>query len=320
MLHHDLQSLRIFLTACEMRSMSRAAEHLNLALSAASRRVSILEQEVGTPLIVRRSHGIEPTAAGVTVMNYARDVLRLGDKLRISLDEHRLGVRGYVRVSASSSVLVQRLARDLSVFVRDNPEIRLDLQEQPSELTMAAVLNKKVDIGIIVRDAPVEGLRVIDYSGDRLAVALPKSHPLAQRASLKFVDILDEDLVALEGGTATNRLLSSRASAASRPMKVRVQVRSFEVMCLLIREGLGIGILPELAAKPLTQALDIRVVKLDEVWAWRDYAICVRASETLEAPDSRLIDFLTASAARDITAPVAADRQGRRGRRRKLRT
>src|SRR6185503_3145897 len=270
MLHHDLQSLRIFLTACEMRSMSRAAEHLNLALSAASRRVSILEQEVGAPLIVRRSHGIEPTAAGVTVMNYARDVLRLGEKLRISLDEHRLGVRGYVRVSASSSVLVQRLARDLSVFVRDNPEIRLDLQEQPSELTMAAVLNKKVDIGIIVRDAPVEGLRVIDYSGDTLAVALPKSHPLAQRASLKFVDILDEDLVALEGGTATNRLLSSRASAASRPMKVRVQVRSFEVMCLLIREGLGIGILPELAAKPLTQALDIRVVKLDEVWAWRD--------------------------------------------------
>src|SRR3569833_1830908 len=110
---------------------------------------------------------------------------------------------------------------------------------------MAAVLNKKVDIGINDHDAPVEGLRVFVFSGVCLAVALPKSHPLAQRASLKFVDILDEDLVALEGGTAINRLLSSRASAASRPMKVRVQVRSFEVMCLLIREGLGLGFLPE---------------------------------------------------------------------------
>ena len=314
MLHHDLQSLRIFLTACEMRSMSKAAEHLNLALSAASRRVSILEQEVGAPLIVRRSHGIEPTAAGVTVMNYARDVLRLGEKLRISLDEHRLGVRGYVRVSASSSVLVQRLARDLSVFVRDNPEIRLDLQEQPSELTMAAVLNKKVDIGIIVRDAPAEGLRVIDYSGDRLAIALPKSHPLSRRPSLKFVDILDSEMVALESGTATHRLLSSRAAAAGRAMKVRVQVRSFEVMCLLINQGLGVGILPELAAKPLTRALDIRTVKLDESWAWRDYAICVRAFENLEAPDSRLIDFLTASAAKDF-AETASSRDGRPERR-----
>ena len=89
---------------------------------------------------------------------------------------HRLGVRGYVRVSASSSVLVQRLARDLSVFVRDNPEVRLALQEQPSELTMAAVLNKKVDIGIIVRDSPADGLRVIDYSGDRLAIAAVYFH------------------------------------------------------------------------------------------------------------------------------------------------
>jgi DNA-binding transcriptional LysR family regulator len=113
-------------------------------------------------------------------MNYARDVLRLGEKLRISLDEHRLGVRGYVRVSASSSVLVQRLARDLSVFVRDNPEIRLDLQEQPSKLTMAAALNKKVDIGIIVRDSPADGLRVIDYSGDRLAITARSGPPAAR--------------------------------------------------------------------------------------------------------------------------------------------
>ena len=104
MLHHDLQSLRIFLAACELRSVSKAAESLNVALSAASRRISLLEQEVGASLIVRRAHGIEPTAAGITMLNYARDVLRLGDKLKISLDEHRSGIRGYVRVSASSSV------------------------------------------------------------------------------------------------------------------------------------------------------------------------------------------------------------------------
>lgn len=302
MLYHDLQSLRIFLAACEMRSMSKAAERLNVALSAASRRLSLLEQEVGAPLVVRRSHGIEPTAAGITMMNYARDVLRLGDKLKVSLDEHRSGIRGYVRVCASSSVLVQRLARDLSNFVRENPQIKLDLEERPSESTISAVLNKQADIGVIVGDSPVDGLKIIDYSGDRLAVALPKDHRLSRRNALRFADILDEDLVALESGTATHRLLSSRASAVGRPMKVRVQVRSFEVMCLMIKQGLGIGILPELAARPLSQALDIRLVRLAEHWARRDYAICVRAFENLEAPSSRLVDFLTSSAAKDVQA------------------
>jgi DNA-binding transcriptional LysR family regulator len=314
MLYHDLQSLRIFLAACEMRSMSKAAESLNIALSAASRRLSLLEYELGTPLIVRRPHGIEPTAAGVTMMNYARDVLRLGDRLKVSLDEHRSGIRGYVRVSASSSVLVQRLAKDLSQFVRDNPQIKLDLEERPSEATISAVLNKQADIGVIVHDSQVEGLKIVAYSGDRLAIAVPTNHRFAKRRELRFADILDEDVVALESGTATNKLLSSRAIELGRPMKVRVQVRSFEVMCLMINQSLGIGILPELGARPLSKALGIKLVKLAEPWAQRRYAICVRSLEDIEAPSSRLIEFLTTSAEKDIEALTALKKRKTRRR------
>lgn len=158
--------------------MSKAAGSLNIALSAASRRLSLLESELGTPLIVRRPHGIEPTAAGLTSMNYAREVLRLGDRLKVSLDEHRSGVRGYVRVSASSSVHVQRLAKDLSQFVRENPQIKVDLEERPSAATVLALLNKPADIGIIVYDNELEGLQIVPYSGDRLAIALPNDHRL----------------------------------------------------------------------------------------------------------------------------------------------
>jgi DNA-binding transcriptional LysR family regulator len=176
-----------------------------------------------------------------------------------------------------------------------------------------AVLNKQADVGIIVRDRPVEGLKMIDYSADRLAVALPGGHRFSKRTELRYADILDEELVALESGTATHRLLSSRASELGRPMRVRVQVRSFEVMCLLIDQGLGIGILPELAAQPLSKALNIRLVTLAENWARRDNAICVRAFENLEAPTSRLIDFLTSSAAKDVRAGSSSTAQ-KRGR------
>ncbi|MGA8321597.1 MAG: LysR substrate-binding domain-containing protein [Xanthobacteraceae bacterium] len=144
-------------------------------------------------------------------------------------------------------------------------------------------------------------------------------HRFSKRGELRYANILDEELVALESGTATHRLLSSRASELGRPMRVRVQVRSFEVMCLLISQGLGIGILPELAARPLSKALDIRLVTLAENWARRDNAICVRAFENLEAPISRLIDFLTASAAKDAgSGAVVQKRERRNGRSRRL--
>ncbi len=306
MFYHDLQTLRIFLAACELRSMSRAANRLNIALSAASRRVALLEHQAATPLIVRRPHGIEPTAAGVTMMNYARDVLRLGEKLQTNLEEHKSGIRGYVRVCASSSVLVQRLARELSQFVAENPEIKLDLEERPSESTIDAVSHKQADIGVIVRDGDLnlEGLTLIDYAGDRLAVAVPAKHPLASRRALTFADLLDQDLVALESGTAVNRLLSSQAREIGRTMKVRVQVRSFEVMCLMISQGLGIGILPERALQPLAEAMGIRLVRLAEDWAKREYAICVRSLDDLESPGRRLIEFLV--------APDASSMDGKR--------
>lgn len=303
MLYHDLQSLRVFLTACELRSMSKAAERLNIALSAASRRVSLLEHEAGVPLIIRRPHGIEPTAAGVTMMNYARDVLRLGERLQVNLEEHKSGIRGYVRVCASSSVLVERLAQDLSRFVAAHPDIKLNLEERPSASTIDAVVNKHADIGIIVRGAEIEGLEIIDYAGDRLAVAVPTGHPLAQRTELTFMDILDEDLVSLENDTAVYYLLSSRARELGRMMKVRVQVRSFEVMSLMISHGLGVGILPERAVQPLAEAMGIRLVRLAEPWARRNYAICLLSMDELEAPARRLIDFLTGNPVEPAAAP-----------------
>jgi len=295
MLYHDLQSLRIFLMACELRSMSKAAERLNIALSAASRRLNLLEEEAGVVLIKRRPHGIEPTAAGITMMNYAREVLRLGEKLRGNLDEHRSGIRGYIRICASSSVLIQCLARELSEFLRQNPQVKLDLEERPSLSTIEAVLNKQADIGIIVRGFEAEGLSVIDYAGDRLVVALPSGHPLADRDELRFEDILEEEFVALESGTAVHRLLSSRASEIARSMKIRVQVRSFEVMTVMIGQGLGIGILPECTAQPLADAMGLKLVTLAEPWARRDYAICVMSLDDLDAPCRRLVEFLTAS-------------------------
>src|SRR3569623_1240553 len=293
MIRHDLQTLRIFLAACELRSISKAAESLIFAVSAASRRLSLLEQEAKVPLGVLRSHGIEPTAAGITMMNYARDVLRLGDKVRASLDEHRLGVRGYVRVSASRSALVQYLSRDLSAFAQANPEIKLDLQERSTNATIAAVLNKQSDIGIIVRGPNTDaGLEVINYASDRLVVALPSEHPLARRRALQFADLVDEDAVSLESDTATYRLTSAKANELGRPMRVRGEVRSFEVMCTLVGQGLGYGVLPEPAARLLAKSMAIAVVRLSDSWAERRHAICIRAREDIALPASRLVEFL----------------------------
>jgi molybdenum-dependent DNA-binding transcriptional regulator ModE len=128
MFHHDLHSLRLFVAVCELRSLSRAAERMNMALSAASRRLKLFEEEIGAPLVKRLPHGLELTTAGFTAERYAQSVLQMADQLAVNMDEHRSGVRGRIRVAASSSALVQKLAADLAGFARDNPDIKIDLE------------------------------------------------------------------------------------------------------------------------------------------------------------------------------------------------
>ena len=295
MSRHDLVSLRLYAAMCETKSLSRAAERLNMATSAASRRIRMLEDEAGAELVLRRPHGVEPTAAGLTMLRYARTVLRLADQMAANMIEHRSGVRGRVRVYASSSALVQRLAADLADFTRAHPDIRLDLEERPTTETLEAVQRGLADIGVIVRGTATEGLLTFPYAADRLAVAVPAGHPLAGVPSLRFADIVDEEFVSLDGGTAIYRLLTERAREAGRFLRLRVQVRSFEVMCQMVRHGLGIGIMPEDALRPLAQSLGLHLAALDEPWATRNLEVCVSAEEALSAPAERLLAALRAA-------------------------
>ena len=94
--------MQLFVCACELRSLNRAAERLNLAPSAVTRRIQLLEHDAKMPLLERLPHGVQPTASGKTFLRFARDILHLVDRADHLLVEHETAVRGYVRVSSSS--------------------------------------------------------------------------------------------------------------------------------------------------------------------------------------------------------------------------
>ncbi|MGD9844411.1 MAG: LysR family transcriptional regulator [Variibacter sp.] len=289
---HDIKTLTLFVACCELQNVSKAAAHLNMAVSAASRRIRMLENSVKIPLLSRRPHGVEPTAAGLTVLHYARDVLRLTHQMEGLITEHRSGIRGYVRISSSSSVLIGRLAADLSIFANKEPDIKVDLEERPTHETLDSLLTKRVDIGAIVGGTERGRIETFPYGGDRLCVAVHARHPLAERAQVSFSDIARYDLITLDHSTALRRLLADRARVLGTYLNVRVQVTSFQVMGLMVSKGIGIGILPESTISAVADSWALRLIELNEPWARRGFMLCVRSSEALDRPATRLLRFL----------------------------
>lgn len=289
---NDFRTLQLFVAACELKSLSRAAQRLGIASSAASRRIQLLEHDVKGPLLERLPHGVEPTPAGSTFLRFARDILHLAERADYLMSEHQSGVRGFVRVASSSSVLLSRLASELSRFASSHPDIQLDLEERDTETTLAMVRSKQVDVGLVVAGAETQPLVTFSFGGDRLALAVQKTHPLAVRERLRFAEFSGENFVTLGHGTAVRKVLAEQARLLGVPLRVRVQANTFEVMALMASQGLGVAVLPKPALTPLKDAYQLQEIEIDEPWARRNFVLCVRSMPELDPPAQRLLKFL----------------------------
>ncbi|HSV45572.1 MAG TPA: LysR family transcriptional regulator, partial [Ramlibacter sp.] len=109
----DLTTLRLFVTVCETGNIARAGERANLVGSAISKRLALLEEQLQTPLLLRKRHGVVPTEAGQTLLEHARSMLDSAARIEADMHGYAAGARGQVRVLASVSALMESLADDV---------------------------------------------------------------------------------------------------------------------------------------------------------------------------------------------------------------
>jgi len=287
----DLASLALFIRIAETRSITKAASAGHIALAAASRRIAQLEDQFGVQLLYRTARGVELTPAGNALLFHARQMLGKVDEMRAEISDYSKGAKGMVRVQANASALAQYLPRDLADFAAANPAIKLSLEEERSAAIVEAVRSGATDVGIVMEGAEAPGLELYDYRTDILCAVVPRKHPVRAR-KLAFAKLLDHDFVGLEGNTVISQMMLAQAAEAGKPLRLRVQVKSFDVVARLVQAGLGIGVLPEEAANAFAKPMGLRLVLLTDAWARRRMFVCVRQYASLPAPARLLVDSL----------------------------
>ena len=287
----DLVSLALFVRAVDARSLSKAAEQSHIALAAASRRIALLEHRYGVKLLYRSSQGVEPTPAGIALVRHARKMMEQAEKLQAELSDYAMGIKGHIRIKANTSAITQHLPKDLAAFSAAFPDVKLELEELRSVEIVAAVREGSADIGVVIDGIAREGLVSYPYKRDRLVVIVPRRHELRVRQQ-EFRQLLKYDLVALDDSAAMMRLLAQAARDAGLPLRLRVQVRSFEAVCKLVQANLGIGVLPEAPAIDFAPVLGLRLIRLTDDWADRCMYVCVRDFDSLSANGRRLVEQL----------------------------
>lgn len=299
---YDLLSIRIAVACAQHGSLSAAAAASNLALAAASRRLRELEESLGVPLFERHRRGLILTPAGHIFVRHALALLQTAERLGGELRDFGQGVARHVSLSASTAAINEFLPSLLAQYAKLQPSVRVDLEEQVSDMVPPAVREGRVDLGIFVEGVDARGLETRVFREDELVVVLPRAHRLARsRRPLAFAQLLDDDWIGLNTGAALLLKLQQAALAENRPLKLRFQVRSFDAVCHLVDAGLGVTILPRAAAVPIAKTMALTLCPLAEEWAKRRMLLATRSGQQDEAVRA-LADFLVQQPSRNAKA------------------
>src|SRR4051812_41265756 len=292
----DLIDLSLFRHIVEAGSITHGAERANLALAAASTRVRHMEEALGAPLLVRGRHGAKPTQAGRTLLQHARTILAQAERLREDLGAYAGGLAGQVRVLSNTNAITEFLPETLSSFLARHPNVSIDLEERLSDEIVGLIAEGVGDIGIVAGTVDAGGLITYPFRSDRFVLVVARDHALALRQKIAFTEVLDHDFVGLDRASALQRFLADKAARVGRPLRLRVQLRSFDAVCRLVESNVGVGIVPETTARWATKTMAIKTVDLADSWALRDLTICVRDFEALPPYARQLVEHMRAGA------------------------
>jgi DNA-binding transcriptional LysR family regulator len=293
-IHFDLVDLRLFVYIAEENNLTRGAARAHISVPAASMRMKNLEDALAVKLFNRESQGITLRPAGEALLHHARQMLRQLEHLNGDLQDYAKGIKGHIRLSANTTAINEFLPGVLASFLTARPDVNIDLREQLSNDIVRNIIDGTIDIGIVASGVHTQNLHTLPYRRDRLVLAVAKGHPLAARKAVSFAETLQYDFIGSHEGSAIHAFVIQAANELHLPLNIRIQVSSFDAICRMVEAGVGIGVLPESAARRHAKSMNVKTVELTDKWALRELLICVRTISGLPAFAKDLIELLVA--------------------------
>jgi len=294
-MHFEIADMRLFIHVAESPSLTQGARRAHLSPAATSARIKALENQLGTRLLYRDTRGVTLTPAGTKLLQHARLIMRQVDYVKAEFAEYGTGSFGHIRIFANTTAVTEFLPEVLVGFLTQHPGVTVDLQERLSRDIVRGVLDGSADLGFIAGPVEARGLEVLHYSTDRLLLALPKNHPLANESEVTLSQTLAYQHIGLHEGSTLFSFVSAQVERLGGTLPLRIQVSSYEAICRMIEAGVGIGIIPESAAERHRRTMELVTVHLKEPWAIRERSMLVRELDALPGCVKELVAILRKS-------------------------
>lgn len=241
----DIKQLQYFVTVCDQLSYSKAAQKLHISQPSLSNAIKNLESEVGSPLLERSTRKIELTDAGKVLYEKSIQLLFQMNILIKEMEEVKMTGSGELIIGMIESVKhwIPKVIRE---YQSQFPTINIKLIEVLSGKDVKDSLRKYRSHLVItnqyIKEEDIESLSLYE---ERLVLILHRDHPLSQKESIVLKELEREPFIISTEGFQTRKDILNAFKLEQVSPNIKFEIERFETALTLVRENLGITIIPE---------------------------------------------------------------------------
>jgi len=283
----DINALKAFVEVAQSGSFSLASSNLFLTQPAISKRIATLENQLGLKLFDRIGKKVFLTEAGTKLLPKAMEVLQQTDDIQRLASNMGNQVSGPLILGTSHHIGLRRLPPVLKTFIKQFPDVNIDIRFMDSEEACRDVENGQLEIAIVtLPQKPSPDLIVTEVWHDPLAVMANKEHPLAQATVIPFKSLGDYPAVMPGKGTYTRAILDQALKANKIKPEIAMSTNYLETLKMLASIGLGWTLLPESMKDDEVTKLDIKGLQVS-----RSLGIVTNQQRTLSNPATAMMEL-----------------------------
>jgi DNA-binding transcriptional LysR family regulator len=244
----DLRQLEIIRVIADTGSFTAAGEKLHVSQSAISRQILLLEEELGEPVFHRIGRRIRITPAGESLLQLSHRVFQDLQETVSTISEKRDSLSGTIRLVGGMTVCLYVFPTLLAEVRRVHPHLDLKVTVGSAERSIAMLRSGAGDLGMITLPVEATDLVSVPVLQEELLLITYPAHPLAKKKSITPADLDGQDFVLFETGSITRRLVEQFFARENVGAEVIMETENVEIIKAMVRNGLGISIIPSQAA------------------------------------------------------------------------
>jgi LysR family nitrogen assimilation transcriptional regulator len=239
----NLNQLEYFVHTAEMGSLSKAAIVLNIAQSALSRQIRLLEADLQVTLLLRNGRGVVLTEAGKRLFDHSIAILQLVSRVREDIDASRDEPVGRIVVGLPPTMGRMLTLPLVEGFKRVLPKARLAIVEGLSTHLAEWVSTGRVDIGLLHNPESQPSLEIIPVLQEPLVLVSPAGSKVGKAATINFEDLVNYPLIMPERAHVIRKLIETQAALTGLKLQVAWEISSVRSILDLVRAGHGHAVL-----------------------------------------------------------------------------